>query len=153
MVSGLDITNGKWRFVWWITIPTSADVERLNTVSNVQTPFKTVGRNSELECRLREASPAHTHLVIEYNSIPSLPALPDLTLAQDVQVTLPQATGGDTPLTYSVTGLPTDVTFNANLRRLRTRTTSPLGTFTLTYTVEDDDGDTDSQTFELTVTT
>ena len=75
--AGLDTTNGKWRFVWWITIPTSADVERLDTVSTVKTAFKTVGRNSELECRLREASPAHTHLVLGYNAVPALPALAD----------------------------------------------------------------------------
>ena len=71
----VDVTSGKWRYVWWITIPTSADVARLTTVSTVDTPFKSVGRNSELECRLRGASPAHSHLIIEYNAVPALPAL------------------------------------------------------------------------------
>ena len=67
-IMGLDTTNGKWRFVWWISIPTSADVVRLTTLSTVKTPFRSVGRNTEMECRLQNAAPAHTHLVIGYFS-------------------------------------------------------------------------------------
>ena len=148
----LDVTGDKWRFVWWITIPTSADVIRLTTISTVKTPFKSVGRNTEMECRLENASPAHTHLEIGYNAVPQLPALPDRSLARDSNITLPQATGGDDPLTYSMSGLPSGVTFNASIRRLRVFDTAALGTTTVTYTVEDDDDDMDSQTFELTVT-
>ena len=69
----LDVTSGKWRFVWWITIPTTADIVRLTTLSTVKTPFRSVARNTEMECRLQKASPAHTHLAIGYESV--LPGL------------------------------------------------------------------------------
>ena len=69
----LDVSGGRWRFVWWITIPTSADVVRFSMLSTFDTPFRSVARNTELECRLQKASPAHTYLVIEYRSV--LPGL------------------------------------------------------------------------------
>ena len=153
LISGLNTNGGRWRFVWWISIPTSADVTRLDTVSDVQTPFKSVGRNSELECRLRRAAPAHTHLVIGYNAVPALPALADRTVSRGDNINLPAASGGDTPLSYSVTGLPSGVTFRTSDRRLRAGNNAALGTVTLTYTVEDDDGDTDTGTFQYTVET
>ena len=65
----LDVTGGKWRFVWWITIPTSADVVRFTMLSDFDTPFRSVERNTELECRLQNAAPAHTELFVEYVSV------------------------------------------------------------------------------------
>ena len=63
---GLDTSNGRWRFVWWITIPTEADVRYFDTLSDVNVPLAEIERITELECRLRKAAPAHTHLVIGY---------------------------------------------------------------------------------------
>ena len=68
-ISGLDTSNGKWRFVWWIGIPTNADVRRFNTLSDVNTPLLDIERNTEMECRLQNAAPAHTYLIIGYESI------------------------------------------------------------------------------------
>lgn len=65
-IAGLDTTNGKWRFVWWIAIPLSSDVQYFTTESDVETPLSTVERNTELECRLQKASPAHTRLYVGY---------------------------------------------------------------------------------------
>ena len=65
-IEGIDTTNGKWRFVWWITIPTEADARYFDMLSDVNTPFLAIARNTELECRLRKAAPAHTLLVIGY---------------------------------------------------------------------------------------
>lgn len=68
-------------------------------------------------------------------------------------VTLPAATGGDAPLTYSLdTQLPDGLTFNANTRVLAGNPTAALRQTTYTYTVTDTDGDTDTLTFQLTVT-
>ena len=147
----VDVTNGKWRFIWFITIPTSADVQRLNTLSDVDTAFLSVQRNTEMECRLQKANPAHTTLVIEYEPVPRLPALSDRSLARGDNVVLPEADGGDAPLTYSMTDLPTGVTFAPATRTLSAANNAALGAATVTYTVTDADMDTDSGTFVLTV--
>ena len=67
-------------------------------------------------------------------------------------LTLPAATSGDAPLTYSLTpNLPSGLTFTAATRRI-TGTPSLTKTRTnYTYTVTDDDGDTDTLTFDLEV--
>lgn len=147
----LDVTNGKWRFVWWITIPTSADVVRLTTVSTVKTPFREVGRNTEMECRLEAAAPAHARLEIEYNAVPQFGALNDVMLDRGDTHVLPEASGGDDPVGYSVAGLPAGVTFAAATRTLTAANNAALGAVTVTYTATDNDGDADSQTFQLTV--
>ena len=65
-IAGLDTSGGRWRFVWWIEIPTTSDFRYFDTLSDVNTPLLEVERNPELECRLRKARPAHTHLVLGY---------------------------------------------------------------------------------------
>ena len=65
-IPGLDTANGKWRFVWWIGIPTSGDERFFTTESDVETPLSEIDRNTELECRLQKAAPAHTRLYIGY---------------------------------------------------------------------------------------
>lgn len=70
-IAGLDTTNGRWRFVWWISIPTDAQVRYFTTLSDVNEPLVSwdgVPGHAELECRLRELEPAHTWLVITYHS-------------------------------------------------------------------------------------
>ncbi len=63
--------------------------------------------------------------------------------------TVPAATGGDTPLSYTATGLPAGVTMSSTRRVSGTPTASGSGTATVTVT--DDDGDTDTLTFDWTV--
>ena len=75
-------------------------------LSTFDTPFLSIGRNTEMECRLQNAAPAHTELHIEYNSVPQFGALNDVTLERGATHVLPEASGGDDPVTYSVTGLP-----------------------------------------------
>ena len=64
-IAGLDTTNGKWRFVWWVNIADDG-IQRFDTLSDTETPLVEFDRSSELECRLLKAAPAHTHLVIAY---------------------------------------------------------------------------------------
>ena len=61
-----DTAGGKWRHVFWIEAPSPSPPMRFNMLSDVNTPLLTVERNTELECRLRAASPAHTELIVEY---------------------------------------------------------------------------------------
>ncbi len=67
-------------------------------------------------------------------------------------LTLPEASGGDGPLTYSLTPTVPGLSFNAtaSVRRL-TGTPSTAGTYDMTYRVRDADGDTDSITFAVAV--
>ena len=66
-------------------------------------------------------------------------------------LTLPEASGGDGSLTYSLTPNVPGLSFNATTRRL-TGTPTSTGSHSMTYTVTDADGDTDSLTFTITVT-
>ena len=65
-------------------------------------------------------------------------------------LTLPEASGGDGSLTYSLTPSIPGLNFNATTRRL-TGAPTTAGTHSMTYTVTDADGDTDSLTFTITV--
>ena len=67
-------------------------------------------------------------------------------------LTLPEASGGDGPLTYSLSPSVPGLNFNATatVRRL-TGTPTSAGTYDMTYRVRDTDGDTDSLTFTVTV--
>ena len=67
-------------------------------------------------------------------------------------LTLPEASGGDGPLTYSLTPTVPGLSFNAtaSVRRL-TGTPTTAGTYNMTYTVRDVDGDTGSLTFAIAV--
>ena len=65
---------------------------------------------------------------------------------------LPAASGGNAPLTYSLTPtLPTGLTFNATARTLTGMPTAALGKTQFTYTVTDANGDTATLTFDIEV--
>ncbi len=66
------------------------------------------------------------------------------------ELELPAATGGTAPLTYTLTGLPTGLTFTAASRTLSGTPTAAASTV-LTYTVTDTNDATASQTFTVTV--
>lgn len=152
-VVGLDTTGGKWRFVWWITIPTTADIRYFDTLSDVNTPLVSIERNTEMECRLQKAAPAHTHLIIGYATVLALPAQADDVAYRNLaySLVLPEAVGGSDPYTYTLTGsLPAGLAFDAASRTI-SGIPSALGSAALTYTVEDDAGATESVEFSLDV--
>ena len=65
---------------------------------------------------------------------------------------LPEATGGNAPLTYTLTpALPNGLTFNATARTLAGTPTATLGKTQFTYTVSDANGDTATLTFDIEV--
>ena len=72
-IAGLDTSDGRWRYVWWISIPTEARIRYFDTLSDVNTPLASwdgVPGHAELECRLREMVRAHTYLAIVYHYAP-----------------------------------------------------------------------------------
>ena len=64
--------------------------------------------------------------------------------------TLPEASSGNAPLSYSLTPSVPGLTFDATARQL-TGTPSTAGTYAMRYTVTDEDGDTDTLSFTITV--
>ena len=65
-------------------------------------------------------------------------------------LTLPEASGGDGTLTYSLSPDVPGLSFNASTRQL-TGTPSTAVSYTMTYTAADEDGDTDTLSFSITV--
>lgn len=84
--------------------------------------------------------------------MPSLDAVADQSgqVSTPFSVTLPEATGGDPPLTYSVTGAPSWASFDASTRVL-SGTPDAAGTTTVTYTATDADGDMAEVMFDIAV--
>ena len=64
--------------------------------------------------------------------------------------TLPEVFGGNAPITYSVSGLPVGVTFDAANHEL-SGTAEMAGVYRVIYTAKDQDGDTASLNFTITV--
>ena len=74
--------------------------------------------------------------------------------SQITPVTLPVATGGNAPLTYSITpSLPSGLGFNENTRVISGTPNTVTSRRTYTYTVTDNNGDTRSLMFRITVRT
>ena len=65
-------------------------------------------------------------------------------------LTLPEASSGNAPLSYSLTPSVPGLTFDATTRQL-TGTPSTADTYATRYTVTDEDGDTDTLSFTITV--
>ncbi len=84
--------------------------------------------------------------------MPTLPAISGYTAKVDSPFSqlLPEATSGDTPLSYTATDLPTGLTFITSTRTIQ-GTPTQVETPTVTYTVRDSDGDSDSVEFTITV--
>ena len=82
-------------------------------------------------------------------------AIANQMYTQNVEIaalTLPQATGGDGVLTYSLSpNLPAGLTFNAAQRTISGTPQNGLPQTTFTYTATDEDGDTAELTFAISV--
>ena len=100
------------------------------------------------------ASQTFTITVIA-NDTPTLPDPDDLTFVAGKAIpaeTLPAASGGNAPLTYSVSpAMANGLSFDAASRRITGTPTSAAAAVTYTYEVTDNDGDAASQTFTITV--
>ena len=93
-------------------------------------------------------------IAVEADTTPSLTATNDQTWTKDtaVSLTLPAASGGNSPLTYSLGGtLPTGVTFDTSTRVLSGTPSAAHANATYTYMVRDSDGDEASDKFTITV--
>lgn len=62
----LDVTGGKWRFVWYVDIGTDAQIRFFQPPQPLPAPLAEFDADfpSEFVCRLRELVPAHTLLIV-----------------------------------------------------------------------------------------
>ena len=97
-------------------------------------------------------------VAVTANALPSFGAqtIADQTYPQGTAITtlnLPQATGGDGTLAYTLTPTPpAGLTFNATARTLTGTPTAPQAATEYTYTATDADGDTATLTFDIRIT-
>ena len=74
------------------------------------------------------------------------------TVGMEVDVVLPEATGGDGAITYSLSPeLPSDLTFDADSRAITDKPTKEFAKRKFTYKATDVDGDTSELSFSITV--
>ena len=95
---------------------------------------------------------AFTFTINAVDRIPSLPSVSNRsgTVGTSVSVQLPAATGGDPPLSYTASPLPSGLSFSSSTRRI-TGTPTMAQTVNVSYRVTDSDGDDDTRTFTFTV--
>jgi hypothetical protein len=98
-----------------------------------------------------EASQSFT-ITVEEDLKPTLTTIVGYTarVGSPFSEVLLAATGGDTPLGYTVTNMPTGLSFTESTRTIA-GTPTAVESPTVIYTVRDDDGDEASQTFTITV--
>ena len=91
-------------------------------------------------------------LKVDADKQPSEPSIVDfhLKVGDSLLAELPAGAGGDPPYTYSITTLPSGLTFNANTRQLSGRPDA-AGVTQVTYTVYDEDSDTATKNFTINV--
>ena len=130
--------------------PTAADVTA-TALSITVTATDPAGASGRSSFQLTVLAASDTQ-----DTTPEFPATAgpgDQTFAVDTEIpalTLPEATGGDGTLAYSLSPAVPGLSFDA-AARLLTGTPTAAGVHSTTYTVTDADGDTDSLSFTITV--
>ncbi len=132
-----------------------------NDISGTSITFSGLSSSTRYEFRVR-AGKGEVHSDWSPNrygttiAVPPSLTLPDpqdrwLTRGVSASFTLPLASGGTSPYTYSVSGLPAGLSFTASNRTVGGAPTV-LGASTVTYTVTDNTSASRQQTFTITVT-
>ena len=87
----------------------------------------------------------------ERDTSPTLPPIPNIraNLGTSFSYVLPEATGGNEPLTYSVESLASWLSFNASTRAISGQVPTTAGSDSATYRVDDDDDDFDTEAFTV----
>ena len=151
-----EATGGRPQFVYSASpLPTGLQfITSTRTITGTPTSVETVNVTYEATDEDGDGDKASVTFEIDVSQDP----MPELDSVSDFNATkgsqfyalLPEASGGNTPLVYSVTGLPADLQFIKETRVI-TGTPTQMEVATVTYTVTDKDSDQDSVTFKITV--
>ena len=131
-----------------VTMSGTRRVSGTPSASGSGTATVTVTDGNELTATLEFAWTVEADLMPDFDDA----TVSDKTWTQNTEITaftVPSAMGGDTPLSYSIDGLPSEV--NMSSARAVSGTPAATGMGTATVTVTDDDGDTDTLQFDWTV--
>ena len=137
------------------TLPTGVDFDTGTRVLSGSPSATQSAATYTYKVRDQDGDEATDEFTIEVtNATPTLtgPSNQSWVKGITVKLTLPAASGGDAPLTYSLTGLPGGVSFDTGTRVLTATPTATQDADTYTYKVEDANGDTDTAEFTITVT-
>ena len=140
------------------TLTPLPDGLNFNATTRVLSGAPSTADTTTLTYRVMDANGANTNATFTVTVNASLtldtPANQNYTQGTAITVQLPEATGGTTPLQYTLTGqfgiLPTGLTFTPNTRTL-SGTPGTANTTTLTYRVTDANGANTNATFTVTV--
>ena len=129
------------------TLPTGVDFDTGTRVLSGSPSATQSAATYTYKVRDQDGDEATDEFTIEVtNATPTLtgPSNQSWVKGITVKLTLPAASGGDAPLTYSLTGLPGGVSFDTGTRVLTATPTATQDADTYTYKVEDANGDTDT---------
>ena len=151
-----EATGGRPQFVYSASpLPTGLQfITSTRTITGTPTSVETVNVTYEATDEDGDGDKYSVTFDIDVSQdpMPELDSVSDFSATKGSQfyALLPEASGGNTPLVYSVTGLPAGLQFITETRVI-TGTPTQMDVATVTYTVTDTDNDQDSVTFKITV--
>ena len=153
-----EATGGRPQFDYSVTalpsgLPTGLDfIESKRTITGTPTTVETANVTYEATDKDGDKASVTFEIDVSQDPMPELDSVSDFSATKGSQfyALLPEASGGNTPLVYSVTGLPAGLQFITNTRVI-TGTPTQMEVATVTYTATDKDDDQDSVTFKITV--
>ena len=153
-----EATGGRPQFDYSVTalpsgLPTGLQfIESTRTITGTPTTVETANVTYEATDEDGDKASVTFEIEVSQDPMPEFDSVSDFNATKGSQfyALLPEASGGNTPLVYSVTGLPAGLQFNTDTRVI-TGTPTQMEVATVTYTVTDKDSDQDSVTFKITV--
>ena len=153
-----EVTGGRPQFDYSVTalpsgLPTGLQfIESTRTITGTPTTVETANVTYEATDEDGDKASVTFEIEVSQDPMPEFDSVSDFNATKGSQfyALLPEASGGNTPLVYSVTGLPAGLQFNTDTRVI-TGTPTQMEVATVTYTVTDKDSDQDSVTFKITV--
>ena len=153
-----EATGGRPQFDYSVTalpsgLPTGLQfIESTRTITGTPTTVETANVTYEATDEDGDKASVTFEIDVSQDPMPELDSVSDFSATKGSQFykLLPEASGGNTPLVYSVTGLPAGLQFITETRVI-TGTPTQMDVATVTYTVTDTDNDQDSVMFKITV--
>ena len=149
-----EATGGRPQFGYTVSgLPTGLQfITSTRTITGTPTTVETANVTYEATDQDGDKASVTFEIDVSQDPMPELDSVSDFNATKGSQfyAVLPVASGGNTPLVYSATGLPAGLQFITNTRVI-TGTPTQVEDATVTYTVTDNDNDQDSVTFAITV--